>query len=598
MKLLNLEIFPLGENGWSSDLIEFADNITQFYGPNGTGKTPLIQSVAFCLGMPIQFRNDIYEHCKKARLTLRIGENEIYLERNYSSEFFLSSFEKKSESIKKFYNQADVSDYLLSLINLDERDLITKSKTKTKLYMSTVLPLFILDQDTGYSSIYPVQNKFIKDQFSEVVRALFGIPSKNSFDAVKDKIKAESELKFWEGEVHSRRDELKIIEDNFDRSKINKDEVVSIIDKYTFEIESVKLNAASSFEIHESFSEIINDIARDVRIIEKELYDINKKHRSVDSIINEIEDEITTLNLNEEARRAFIDFSEICPNSRCGLFSQSNEAYAKSLVYLKDQMKDLLRNKKVDQINIDKLKDKKEILIDKINSISRKRELNSVKRSDLASIELISELERKIYESKSLLSDIEKIEVYERRYFEALGKREELQSKLASFGRGNKSGKFKELVEIKSILKRNLIKWLTIIKAPNISFDISFDNDFEPIFGKEKVSSVKGSTKTRVVLAYHAALLESLIEFGHCPIPFLVFDTPKQQETDSTDLKAFFYELKDICTKNQIQVVFSTSEYRYVGDQNDTEYNPRYPGMGKDMYLSNPIYNSSNLSPF
>lgn len=64
MKLESLKVYARGSNGWGSSELAFAKSITQLYGPNGSGKTPLVQSIAFCLGYPCEFRDDIYVHCE------------------------------------------------------------------------------------------------------------------------------------------------------------------------------------------------------------------------------------------------------------------------------------------------------------------------------------------------------------------------------------------------------------------------------------------------------------------------------------------------------------------------------------------------------
>ena len=53
MKLVSLEIFPKGNNGWKSEKLEFGCHITQLYGPNGCGKAPIVQSIAW--GIPVFF---------------------------------------------------------------------------------------------------------------------------------------------------------------------------------------------------------------------------------------------------------------------------------------------------------------------------------------------------------------------------------------------------------------------------------------------------------------------------------------------------------------------------------------------------------------
>ncbi|WP_243888187.1 hypothetical protein [Shewanella algae] len=130
------------------------------------------------------------------------------------------------------------------------------------------------------------------------------------------------------------------------------------------------------------------------------------------------------------------------------------------------------------------------------------------------------------------------------------------------------------------------IKWLNIIHTSNISFDITFKDDFIPILGTEQVSQLKGSTKIRAVLAYHAALIELMAINSLLSFKLLILDTPKQHEIHNDDLNNYIIELKNICKKHDIQVIFSTTEYRYIGNSDDIEWNPVYKGREQLMYLN------------
>lgn len=70
MKFESLEIIQNNPDGWHSGELEFGVAITQLYAKNGSGKTPLIQAMMFCLGLHVQFRDDIVRNCKMARLKL------------------------------------------------------------------------------------------------------------------------------------------------------------------------------------------------------------------------------------------------------------------------------------------------------------------------------------------------------------------------------------------------------------------------------------------------------------------------------------------------------------------------------------------------
>ncbi|MFW6746074.1 AAA family ATPase, partial [Acinetobacter pittii] len=88
MKLINIQIFPKGNNGWGSDLLTFGDDITQLFGPNGCGKTPIIQSIAYCLGYPCTFRQDIYDHCLNVKLKIKTEKGNLVITRKYHKSDF------------------------------------------------------------------------------------------------------------------------------------------------------------------------------------------------------------------------------------------------------------------------------------------------------------------------------------------------------------------------------------------------------------------------------------------------------------------------------------------------------------------------------
>lgn len=143
-----------------------------------------------------------------------------------------------------------------------------------------------------------------------------------------------------------------------------------------------------------------------------------------------------------------------------------------------------------------------------------------------------------------------------------------------------------ELVRARADLRQYYLNWLDILLTKNISRDITFKDDFTPILGSETISQLKGSTRTRAVLAYHAALLELILSNNRPHFRFMVLDTPKQHEIHNDDLDHYLKELKLLCQKLNLQIIFSTTEYHYIGDDNDQEWNPLYPGEKQNMFLS------------
>ena len=66
---------------------------------------------------------------------------------------------------------------------------------------------------------------------------------------------------------------------------------------------------------------------------------------------------------------------------------------------------------------------------------------------------------------------------------------------------------------------------------------------------------------------------------------FLILATPKQHEIHNDDLNQYIKALKVLCDQHSVQVVFSTTEYHYQGDNQDIEWNPKYQGEKQLMFL-------------
>lgn len=184
MKLVSLEIFPKGNNGWKSEKLEFGSHITQLYGPNGCGKTPLVQSIAYCLGYPCVFRKDIYERCNYAVLEVATSKGTLSLKRFFSKDTDIAVNEPTGTE-QRFFDEDSYSAYLFEWLGVEPSTLVTVASKPTSAYLSTLLPIFYLDQDDGYSKVYNSPSNFIKDQLSEMIRMIFRLPVKNSFDKKK-----------------------------------------------------------------------------------------------------------------------------------------------------------------------------------------------------------------------------------------------------------------------------------------------------------------------------------------------------------------------------------------------------------------------------
>ncbi|MCF5211119.1 hypothetical protein GIW37_25580, partial [Pseudomonas syringae] len=130
MRFETLEIIPNGPSGWGSGELRFGEVITQLYAINESGKTPLIMSILFCLGLDIKFRADITQNCRLARLTINIGTKLFSFERVIAEKFDVTIRENE-KTVDRFYNDEDLSSFIFKELGIKTDRLITSSGTPT-----------------------------------------------------------------------------------------------------------------------------------------------------------------------------------------------------------------------------------------------------------------------------------------------------------------------------------------------------------------------------------------------------------------------------------------------------------------------------------
>jgi hypothetical protein len=585
LKFLKLCINSKGNNGLETETLIFGNHFTQLYGPTGTGKTPLVKSIAYCLGYSVKFRQEIYNRCDSANLTFKVPAGEYSVKR-----FFIKGKKLELEvtdprgEIHSFYDEASYSIYLFELLGVNNRELISNSGDKTGGYMSTVLPLFYVTQDDGYSSVYKYEGSFIKDQFSEMIRLSFSLPEKNSFNIKKNQINAKQKLDSLDLLVSDKKNRLKILKETIPSSRKPSD-LEEEIKNLEFELDRVVNSTSGGEEAITAIEQMLNVKKKRARGVLSDLNLIRNRRCGLTEIKADIETEINTLSLNEKARRVFMSFGEVCSSSGCQLFSRSSDSYAKNLLYLKDQIKDLENNDNYDEIREIELAKELELLDELIIEFQKEKEKSLEKSKQAVHFKIITDIKLELFKLHSELVDVKKIEMSEDDYFSTLKRREDALNASEAYKTGGKIDL--RLADFRKKLRLSFIDWLGELNTSNISHDITFKNDFEPVLGEEFVNQLSGSTGSRTVLAFHAALLE--MAAASSPFKFLILDAPKQHETENIDLDRYMLRLKRICEKYSLQVIFSATEYEYKGDSQDKEWKPKYLEGSKNMFMRKPI---------
>ena len=580
MKLISIKIKGRDIVGLESEELIFGKNITEFYGPNGCGKTPLLQSISYCLGYPCKFRDDIYKLCKSATLTFTIANNTFRATRDYENTDFILTLENNEETLK-FYNQADYSKHIFGLLSLSYPSLLTTQNKQSYPYLSTILPIFYLDQDLGYSKFYYSPSSFIRDQFSEMLRIVFSLPEKHSFDAKKKAINITEEIKYLDNSLAVQRRNIEIAQETHKDKNI--ESIDSSIDNLKSELNELKNSKSLKNDSLFSIDAIIKKQKENLNDLKAELKFMERRESSLLQIMKEINTEIETLNLNEEAKRIFRSFEEICPSLDCKMFSRSSESYAKHLLYLKDQIKDIERSLNLDSDRHDKIEQEIIYTSKTIEDLSIMRN-NIIEEEDISSvIDAISEISSMLFKLQLEKNELNKIAILEDKYVEMLNKREYALDELAGLEKNRQL--IPRLAKIKTTLRDKFINWLKVLKTPNIDFNVTFENDFSPIMGYETLEQLKGSTKVRAILAYRTALIESMLELDCKSFMFAIFDTPKQHEIHYEDIDSFIIKLKSLSKQYNFQFIFSSTEYKYEGDEDDILLTPKYAGEQHNMFL-------------
>ena len=583
MRLKSLKVEPFGQQGWESPLLEFGERTTLIFAKNGSGKTPIIQSLAASLGFPPKFRDEILSNCAAVTLEVEHEGNELVIRRilgETNHDFQASLTYQGNES--EHFNEGSFSVALFEALGLEPPRLISNKGEAAQPYISTVLPVFYLNQGDGYTATYKSTNSFILDQFVEMVRFVFELNPKHSFDVKKNLIEEKAALEAQTRKIVAAQRIFEYQSRGVDDSPANQKVLQLRAAELTAQIETLRDSVDTKGAASSTLSELLRQKDLQIRSKQIELSELQNRISGIDAIRTEIEGEVKTLGLNEEARRVFSSFHEICGASNCGLFIGSTESYGKNLLYLRDQIKDLDRNTLRAKIRIEHLEDalkdlraERKELVEKLNSpltAGVDQLVTAVQGLTKNMVETQADLGR-ITALKEERSKISKLEI----------ERIRIQDRIDSLSNSGRSDI--AFSNLRLQLRTLAVKWMNILDTKNVSRDVEIDLELRFKFNGESLDLFSGSTKIRLVLAIHAALFEAYISEPSRPFRFLILDTPKQQELHTEDLANYLAELERLCTEKNAQLIFSSTEYDHPTGTQDKRWLPMYKGSDHPMYL-------------
>lgn len=583
MRLRSLKVEPLGQNGWESPLLEFGWRTTLIFAKNGSGKTPVIQSLAASLGFPPKFRDEILSKCAAVTLEAESDGQPLLIRRifganNRDFHAILSYGDKESEH----FNEGSFSVALFEALGMEPPRLLSNKGEVAQPYIATVLPVFYLNQGDGYTAAYKATNSFILDQFVEMVRFVFGLNPKHSFDVKKSLVEEKAALEAQTRRIVAAQRVYEYQSRDVDDSSANEQILQQRAIDLAAQIEFLRNSVDAKGTASSTLTELLRQKDQQIQSKQIELSELQNRISGIDAIRTEIDGEVKTLGLNEEARRVFSSFHEICGAPNCRLFIGSTESYGKNLLYLRDQIKDLDRNALRAEMRIEHLEEaltelrtEREALVDKLDSPTT----GGIDQLVTA----VQALTKQLVETQTELGRVAALKEERSKLFKQEEERLRIQGRIDNLSNTGRADI--EFNKLRLKLRELAVKWMDILDAKNVSRNVDIDLDLRFKFNGESLDLFSGSTKIRLVLAIHAALFEAYISEPSRPFRFLILDTPKQQELHTEDLAKYLTELENLCLAKNAQLILSSTEYDHPTRQQDKRWLPMYKGQDHPMYL-------------
>jgi len=554
------------------------------FAPNGSGKTPIIRALASALGFPNKFRNDILEKCNAVVLHAESEDKPLTIRRIIGAKNleFYATIDFDGE-LTEHHSEASFSVALFNLLGLKPPRLVSNKGEEAQPYISTLLPVFYLIQGYGYSAAYRSPNPFIEDQFSEMVRFAFGLNPKHSYEVKKNLIEEKSALEAQTRKIVAAQRVLEFQSRGIDDSDAHQSALQRIAEDLTRQIDALRASVDAKGTANSTLIELLRQKDLQIRARQLELFDLQNRVASIETIRAEIDGEVKTLGLNEEARRVFTSFQEICHMPNCGLFLGSTESYGKNLLYLKDQIKDLERNSLRAEIRVEQLEEHLQELGTERQTLANNLDSPATSGVDQL-VTAVQALTKQLVDVQSELGRISALKDERSKLFKLEQERYRIQDRIDDLSNTGRADN--DFNKLRLTLRELTVKWMQTLVTQNVSTNVDIDLNLRFTFGGETLEVIGGgSTTIRLVLAIHAALFEAYLSDKSRPLRFLILDTPKQEELHTADLAQYLRELEKMCEANNAQLLFSSTEYDHPTASNDQRWLPKYKGPEKSMYL-------------
>jgi hypothetical protein len=595
VRLESFQYLPRGADGWGSRLLHFGNLFTAVQGRNGSGKTPIMKGVMQGLGHEVELPPDILKRCQFAETKLMVDGRPVTLTRRLEPEFEITFTD--DEETRTFTSEAEYAQWFVGLFNAEERLLTTRQNQSSPMYATVLLPSLWVDQDHGWTTDYwtPTNRNFIQDQRQEVIRFLLGLPARHpfrqrsEFDAAKDDLaKIEKNIELQRFVVERLRTNGNLGDTEEPRLIARRDQLRQDLDANGEVIEAIR-SATAFFD-------------REIAALETQRDELLERYKALTArrgqlslVLAELDGEEDILTANVQATDLLRQF---CGREECQMFATSERSFGRSLLFLKDQIKDLKTSDR--DLGRDAESLAKQIgELDDALSVKRRQRQEAVASSPQAElVGKLAVLTKEFVDVELRLAKVQQYATEQKKFDRLLDRREQAAAAVAQSrpGRGKNAS---PIDDARQVLADAMQRWLATLGTENTK-SASFDEDFVLYVDGAKFAATthqSGSTRTRIVLAFHATLLEVALARGGNHPGWLLFDAPKQHELSQTDFDAYTDNVAVLAAKypQRVQMVFSVADLKTQIQAGDEVWLPRFTTAdGKPRFLGPPEQQPSN----
>ena len=585
VRLESFRYLPRGADGWGSRLLHFGDMFTAVQGLNGTGKTPIMKGVMQGMGHEVELPPDVLARCQFAETILMVDGRAVTLTRRLGDDFEIRLGDGPNQ--QTFTDQAEYAKWFISLFNDEPRTLTNKHNQVSELYANVLFPSIWVDQDHGWSTDYwtPLHRNFIQDQRQEVIRFLVGLPPRHPFRQRTEYDTAKESLERTERAIELQRFIVERLRTN---EQLGDNEEPQLLERRS----QLRRELDTNSEVIEALRSTTASFDREIAALDARRHELverqsalSKRKGQLSLVLSELDGEEDILTANVQATDLLRQF---CARDGCQMFATSERSFGRSLLFLKDQIKDLQASDR--DLSHDAESIGQQIaFVD--NALVGKREERgqAVNASPQAEVmRKLGALTKEIVEVELRLAKLQQYAAESRKFDQLLDRREQASAAVAE-SRPTRGKGASAIDDVRQMLGDAMQQWLITLGTQNTR-TAHFDETFGLFVDGAKFATTthqSGSTRTRIVLAFHAALLEvSLARGGNHP-GWLLFDAPKQHELSQPDFDAYTDRLQLIAAKfpQRVQVVFSVADLKTQFHPGDEVWIPTFTIDGKPRFL-------------